>query len=72
MILQQSEIMKTDIRFLPVIKGEIKEGVGDFYNVPNLPYIPSFIRRGLQLSILFQTRHNGQRFTMFLLIMSSC
>ncbi len=33
-------------RLLPLMKGEIKEGVGMFSIVPNHPLSPSFIRRG--------------------------
>ncbi|MCI0614533.1 hypothetical protein L0244_16215, partial [bacterium] len=42
--------------FLPLMKGEIKEGVESLQNVSNLPFIPSFIRRGTWSIADFQSR----------------
>jgi hypothetical protein len=38
--------MITTMELLPVMKGEIKEGVGTPLHHFNLPLSPSFIRRG--------------------------
>jgi hypothetical protein len=46
MILKLNKRDESPHSFLPLIKGEMKEGVGDLSSVSNLPLSPSFIRRG--------------------------
>jgi mono/diheme cytochrome c family protein len=45
--------MKFRKAFLPLMKGEMEEGVGMFSNHSNLPLPPFFIRRGNSTSITF-------------------